>query len=109
MRHEIAIAICGLVLAVTTPAARAAAAPEASNTKAGCVLCHAADKKGVGPTYREIAARYKTDAKARQTLIDSVRKGSKGKWAKAIMPPTPPAKISDADLATLVDWILKRP
>lgn len=77
-------------------------------TKAGCVACHAADQKKLGPSYKEIAARYKGDAKAPILLTQRVRQGSKGVWGKAPMLPTPPAKVSDAELATLIAWILKQ-
>jgi cytochrome c len=99
------IALClVLVASVATPAQ----ASTALATKAGCVACHAADQKKFGPTYKEIAARYKGDAKATVLLTQRVRQGSKGVWGKAPMLPTPPAKASDAELAALIAWILKQ-
>ena len=99
------VALClALVATVSTPVQ----ASTALAAKAGCVACHAADQKKLGPSYKEIAARYKGDAKAPIRLTQRVRQGSKGVWGKAPMLPTPPAKVSDAELATLIAWILKQ-
>jgi cytochrome c len=84
-----------------------AQASDAIARKAGCAVCHSADKKGLGPSYKDIAARYKGDAKAPALLAERVRKGSKGVWGAVPMTPTPPDKISDPELKTVVDWILK--
>jgi cytochrome c len=71
-------------------------------TKSGCMACHAVDKKMVGPAYQEVAKKYKASDEA--MLIDKVKKGGKGVWGQIPMPPNP--KVSDADLKTLVTWIL---
>lgn len=74
--------------------------------KGGCVACHAVDKKMVGPSYKDIAAKYKgQDATAK--LIEKVRKGGGGVFGPTPMPPSLPAKINDADLKTAVEAILK--
>ena len=83
------------------------AAPEDAMNKAGCMACHAKDKKMVGPSFQQIAAKYKgQDAKA--ALIKKVREGGKGVFGPIPMAPNPPDKISDADLGAAVDWILKQ-
>jgi cytochrome c len=83
-----------------------ASAPAFANkdlaTKNGCMACHAVDKKLVGPAYQEVAKKYKAADEA--MLIDKVKKGGKGVWGQIPMPPNP--KVSDADLKTLVTWIL---
>jgi len=73
----------------------------AANT---CVGCHAVDRKMVGPSYRDVAAKYKDQAGARDMLIQKIRKGGAGAWGPIPMPPNP--AISDTDLNTAVDWIL---
>ncbi|MBL8309239.1 MAG: c-type cytochrome [Burkholderiales bacterium] len=83
-----------------------AATPEESMTKAGCVACHAKEKKLVGPSYKDIAARYKGHANAVATLTDKVRKGGKGSFGPIPMSPNPPDKISDAELKAAVEYIL---
>lgn len=84
------------------------AAAEAAATKGACKTCHAVDKKIVGPSFQEIAKKYKGDQKAAAMLVEQVRKGGSGKWGQVPMPPTPPDKISDADLKLVVDWILTK-
>ena len=39
-------------------------------------------------------------------MAQRVRQGSKGAWGKVPMQPVPAAKINDADLKSIVDWIL---
>jgi cytochrome c len=106
-RHHRAAAAAALALAAALSASPPAAASEALAAKAGCVACHAVDRKGVGPSYREIAARYKGDPKAAALMAQRVRKGGSGVWGPVPMPPTPPERLSDADLKLLVAWLLK--
>jgi cytochrome c len=73
--------------------------------KHGCMACHAVDKKVVGPSLNDIAAKYESDPGAPATQIKHVREGTKGIWGATAMPPQ--AKISDADLNAVVAWILK--
>jgi cytochrome c len=84
------------------------AAATAAISKAGCRACHAVDKKMVGPSYQDIAKKYKGDAKAVAMLSEKVRKGGTGNRGQVPMPPTPPEKISDADLKAVVEWILTK-
>jgi cytochrome c len=72
--------------------------------KNGCTACHAIDKKLVGPAYKDVAAKYRGDPKAEAMLIDKVKKGGVGVWGQVPMPPNP--QVSDADVKTLVKWIL---
>ncbi|MBN8510431.1 MAG: c-type cytochrome [Burkholderiales bacterium] len=83
-----------------------AADPEAAMAKAGCTACHAKDKKLVGPSFKEIAAKYKgQDAVAK--LSEKVRKGGSGVFGPVPMAPNPPDKINDADLKAAIEYILK--
>jgi cytochrome c len=75
-------------------------------TKAGCMACHAKDKKIVGPAFKDIAAKYKgQDVTA--ALMQKVRTGGKGVFGPVPMAPNPPEKINDADLKAAVELILK--
>ncbi|MBC5785629.1 c-type cytochrome [Ramlibacter sp. USB13] len=86
-------------------AAQAQNAEEAMN-KAGCMACHAKEKKVIGPSFKEIAAKYKgQDATAK--LMEKVRKGGSGVYGPIPMAPNPPDKINDADLKAAVELILK--
>jgi len=101
------------------PAAMEAAAPETAAAEApaaggadasavaqqsGCLACHQMDTKVVGPSYKEIAAKYAGDATARDMLIAKVKSGGAGTWGPVPMPPN--AHVSDEIIAIVVDWIL---
>ena len=77
--------------------------------KSGCLACHSVDKKIVGPGWKDVAAKYKGDAGARDRLIGKVKKGGKGNWTKvtggAPMPPYSP-RVSDENIGKLVDFIM---
>ena len=96
----------GLALALAVGAAVAAPVDDAMN-KAGCMACHTKDKKLVGPSFKEIAAKYKGQADAMPKLMDKVRKGGAGVYGPVPMAPNPPDKINDADLKAAIELILK--
>ena len=95
-------------LALLVTAAGLAATPALANEelakKNACTACHAVDKKLVGPAYKDVAAKYKGDAKAEAMLVDKVKKGGSGVWGQVPMPPN--ASVKDEDAKTLVKWIL---
>lgn len=94
------------VLMSTLLALTAYAGPEEALTKAGCMACHAKDKKLVGPSFKDIAAKYKgQDAVAK--LTEKVRKGGAGSFGPIPMSPNGPDKINDADLKESIEFILK--
>lgn len=109
------------VPAVVAPAAKvepapvAAAKPEARAMlseadalalakKNGCLVCHAIDKKVVGPAWKDVAAKYRGDAGAEARLIDKIAKGGSGAWGAIAMPPNP--KLSEADRQALAKFVL---
>jgi cytochrome c len=74
--------------------------------KSGCIACHSKEQKMMGPSFKEIAAKYKgQDAVAK--VMDKVRKGGSGNFGAIPMAPNPPDKISDKDLKAVVEMILK--
>jgi sulfite dehydrogenase len=73
-------------------------------TKYGCLGCHNVSVKVIGPAYREIAAKYKTDAAARTKIAEQVQKGGSGKWGPVLMPPFP--QVSEGETTILAQWIL---
>ena len=83
-----------------------AADGEAAVKKARCVACHAVDQKRVGPAYKDVAAKYKGDAKAPEVLFEKVRHGGSGNWGTVPMIPHPADKISDENLHAAIQWIL---
>ena len=68
-------------------AAAPAAASEELAKKHGCFACHAVDKKLVGPSYKDVAAKYRGDKGAEAKLFDKVKKGGPGVWGQVPMPP----------------------
>lgn len=94
------------LLAAALLAAKPVSASEAIVKKARCIACHTVDQKRVGPAYKEVAAKYKGDAKAPAMLFDKVRKGGSGNWGTVPMLPHEADKISDDDLKAAVAWIL---
>ena len=81
-----------------------AQANEALAKKYMCMTCHALDKKLVGPSYHDVAAKYKGDKAAEASLVAKVKKGGSGVWGQIPMPPND--KIPDADLQAMVKWVL---
>jgi cytochrome c len=81
-----------------------AKAGEALAMASGCLACHTVDKKLVGPSYKEVAERYRKDKAAQANLMQKVKAGGKGVWGDIPMPPN--AHVKDADIKTLVQWIL---
>lgn len=71
-----------------------------------CLTCHTVDKKLVGPSYHDVAAKYKGDKGAEAKLVDKVKKGGVGVWGQIPMPPND--KVPDADLKALVKWVLTK-
>jgi cytochrome c5/cytochrome c551/c552 len=101
---------------IVTAAAAAPAAPakpagpldlksaEAMMQRDGCAACHGVDKKIVGPSYQEVAAKYQGDKDALSKLAQKVKVGGSGVWGVVPMPPN--AQVADADITALVSWIL---
>ncbi|CAO3426151.1 c-type cytochrome [Azospirillum endophyticum] len=90
----------------TGPDTAAAEAPSpalALAEQSGCLSCHAVDTRVVGPSYSEIAARYRGKDSA-DALVSKVKAGGEGAWGAVPMPPQDDLSIDDAK--TLVAWIL---
>jgi cytochrome c len=81
-----------------------AATPEQMLTKYGCVACHAVDHKIVGPALEDVSKKYHGQADALAHLTEKVRNGGSGVWGDVPMTPNP--QVPDADLQTLVKWVL---
>jgi cytochrome c len=95
-----------LATAAAIPASYPVSANEELAKKHACFACHAVDKKLVGPSYKEVAAKYRSDSGAEAKLVDKVKKGSQGTWGQVPMPPN--AAVPDADVRALVKWILSQ-
>ncbi len=91
-----AIVIAAMV-AASVAAAGTANAQEDLAKSSGCMTCHDLTTKKMGPSFKDIAAKYKGKADAEATLVGNL-KAAKGH---------PAVKSSEADTKTLVAWILK--
>ncbi|MDD2728693.1 c-type cytochrome [Malikia sp.] len=98
--------LAAALIAGTALTAQAGPAEDALN-KSGCMACHAKDKKLVGPSFQDIAAKYKGQGDAMAKLSEKVRKGGAGVWGPIPMPANGPEKINDADLKLAIQTILK--
>ena len=99
-RVFLAIATLAAGFAVSTPALADLQLATAKN----CMACHAVDKKLVGPSFKDIAAKYAGQADAAGKLEGKVLKGGSGVWGPVPMPAN--AQVTPADAKALVAWIL---
>ncbi|MDD2934811.1 MAG: c-type cytochrome [Methylotenera sp.] len=99
------IAAAGSLLVTAQVNAADAAAAQALAQKSGCLACHSLDKKVLGPSYKDVAAKYKGDKTAEAKLIEKVKKGGSGTWGPMPMPANSP-QVKDADIKTIVAWVL---
>ena len=80
-----------------------AQADEALAKSKNCMACHAIDKKLVGPAYKDVAAKYKGDAKAPAMLAEKIKAGGKGVWGQI---PMPPNNVTPEEANKLAAWVL---
>lgn len=97
-----------LVLALAVGAGalwpRPADASLALAQKYACVACHQPATKVVGPSWKDIGAKYGDGKGTAAQLAASIKAGSSGKWGPMPMPPQ--AQVPDADLQALAQWLL---
>ena len=84
------------------------AAPAFANAdlaqKKNCLACHAADKKLVGPSYKDVAAKYAGQTDAAAKLAEKIQKGGVGAWGQVPMPANPQVNAEEAK--QLATWVL---
>ena len=96
-----------LVVAAGLTMAGAANAQEDLAKSSGCATCHAVDTKKMGPSYKDIAAKYKGKPDARERVFHHVTSGDKVKFEDGHEEPHPIVKTTDPDrINNLVNWIL---
>ena len=100
MRKFVALSIAAGML---VSAGSAVASPEMLK-KYNCTACHANDKKLVGPSYKDVAAKYKADGGAAEKLAKKIKAGGSGVWGPIPMPPHP--QVSDADALALAKYVM---
>ena len=94
-----------MVLALALPIMPTAQASDALAKKYNCLACHQMSKRSVGPSFQDVAAKYRDETDASSTFAERIKNGGVGVWGKIPMPSNP--SISDADLDALATWILE--
>lgn len=72
-----------------------------------CLACHSTTQKSIGPTYKDVAQKYREDPKALDELASKILTGGVGVWGEQPMPPHPQHKL--AETRQMVEAILKVP
>lgn len=72
--------------------------------KSDCKACHAINEKSVGPSFYEIAIRYKDQTKIKDSLVKKVIEGGSGVWGPNSMSAHP--QLEKKDVEKMVDYIL---
>ena len=93
-----------ITLAMALTVAVPAMADQALATSKNCMACHAVDKKLVGPSYKDVAAKYAGQKDAVDMLAGKIIKGSAGVWGPIPMPAN--AQVNEADAKKLAAWVL---
>jgi len=93
------VATASLIISGTSLAADMPAAGQAK-----CGACHAVDKKGVGPSYMDISAKYKGDKDAASKLAASITKGGSFGWKMGAMPPKG-IGANEAEIKSMSEYI----
>ncbi|MDB5857513.1 MAG: cytochrome [Ramlibacter sp.] len=91
-------------LAALAAVAAPAMADQALATAKNCMACHAVDKKLVGPSYKDVAAKYAGQKDAVDKLALKIMKGGSGVWGPVPMPAN--AQVNEAEAKKLAAWVL---
>ena len=93
-------------LVAATTIAAPALADQALATAKNCMACHAVDKKLVGPSYKDVAAKYAGQKDAVDKLAVKIIKGGSGVWGPVPMPAN--AQVNEAEAKKLAAWVLSQ-
>jgi cytochrome c len=93
-------------VAIVLSAAMAAPAfaDQALASAKNCMSCHTIEKKLVGPSYREVAAKYAGQAGAVDKLASKIMKGGSGVYGPVPMPAN--TQVNEAEAKKLAAWVL---
>jgi cytochrome c len=95
-----------IALAATFVVAGPALADQALATAKNCMACHATDKKLVGPSYKDVAAKYAGQKDAVDKLAVKIQKGGAGVWGPVPMPAN--TQVSEAEAKKLAAWVMSQ-
>ena len=77
---------------------------EALISKSDCLACHKIDAKLLGPSYKDVAAKYPNNAATIAQLAGKIKSGGSGVWGAIPMSPHP--ALSDDDAKSMVRYIM---
>ena len=97
------ISFIGTLAWAAATALPALADPALAQAK-NCMACHAVDHKVVGPSYKDVAIKYKGDKAAVDKLATKIIKGGAGVWGPVPMPAN--AQVNESEAKTLAAWVL---
>lgn len=69
-----------------------------------CTSCHMVERKIVGPSYADVAAKYESTEENVAMLAKKVIEGGVGVWGEVPMPPHP--ALSEEDAKDMVRYVL---
>ena len=95
-----------MVLALACAAATPAMADPTLATAKNYMTCHAVATKLVGPSYKEVAAKYAGQGGAVDKLAAKIVKGGSGVWGPVPMPAN--AQVNEAEAKKLAAWVLSQ-
>jgi cytochrome c len=72
--------------------------------KSDCLTCHKVNDKLIGPSYKEVAAKYEPTEENISMLASKIIKGGKGVWGE--VPMTPHPALTTEDATEMVNYIL---
>ena len=68
-----------------------------------CKTCHKVNEASIGPSYLQIAEKYKDDKNARNYLQGKIKSGGSGVWGEVTMPAHP--NITNAEAGQITSYI----
>ncbi|MEG0820328.1 MAG: cytochrome C [Burkholderiaceae bacterium] len=87
-----------IAVAIAAIASAASVSAQEATQKPGCNTCHALDKKKMGPSYQDIAKKFKGQANAEKDLLAKL---TAGKGHPAVKAPVP-------EVESALKWILSQ-
>jgi cytochrome c len=103
-RFKSSIAYCVFVAAALTCMSSTAMANEDLAEQKDCFSCHSTDVRSIGPSYKDVSARYAGRQDAVAALTKKVMQGGSGAWGKKRMPAN--ENVNEAEARELVEWVL---
>ena len=73
-----------------------------------CLTCHKTSEKNIGPSYKDVAAKYDNTEENVKMLASKIIKGGSGNWGAIPMTPHPQLKEEDVEAMVKYIFLLKK-